>query len=122
VDVPVDQRTLPDVPEDPVLSNNAPKRVSAEVDALARTVLPVTSRFPEMEKLVVEALESVVCPVTVRVPLEVRELVKIPSVARRRDVKKDPVEVALVNDDETAVRTDEKKDEEVAFVIIDDEA
>jgi hypothetical protein len=65
-----------------------------------------------------DALPRVLCPVTVRVPFEVRELVNTPSVARRSRVKNDPVEVALVNDADTAERRDEKKLDDVALVFV----
>lgn len=90
--------------------------VSAVAEAVLSVVCPPTTRLPEAERLVEDALARVVCPETVRVPLEVRELVKIPSVARRSAVKKEFVDVALVKDADRAVRREEKKVEEVAFV------
>ena len=54
-----------------------------------------------VEAVVVARVEV---PTTVSVPCEVRLLVKIPSVARRRAVKKEPVEVAFVNDAATALK------------------
>ena len=54
-----------------------------------------------VEAVVVARVEV---PTTVSVPCEVRLLVKIPSVARRSAVKKEPVEVALVKDAATALK------------------
>jgi hypothetical protein len=69
-----------------------------EMVVVARVVVPVVVR----EDAVVVARVEV--PVTARVPLEVRELEKTASVARRSAVKKLPVEVALVKDAERAER------------------
>jgi hypothetical protein len=86
-------------------------------DALARLVCPAIVTLPEAERLVVEALASVLCPVTARVPFDVSDVVKTASVARRSEVKNDPVEVAFVNDDDTAVKNEAKRFDDVAFVV-----
>lgn len=83
-------------------------------------VLPVIDAVPVATKLVVEmldveALARLVCPCTVRVPWEVKEFVNIPSVARSKAVKKEPVEVALVNDADTAFSSVAKKLDEEAL-------
>ena len=59
---------------------------------------------PDIVRRVAVVVAKVEVPTTVRVPCEVRELVKIPSVARSSAVKKDPVEVALVKDAATALK------------------
>lgn len=85
-----------------------------EVEAFVSVVFPVTSKVEESvvaplaERVVAVVVAKVEVPVTDRVPFEVREFVKIPSVARSNAVKKDPVEVALVKDAETALRRVEK--------------
>jgi hypothetical protein len=56
----------------------------------------------DAENAVAVVVARVEVPETARVPFEVRELVKIPSVARRSAVKKLPVEVALVKEAERA--------------------
>ncbi len=96
------------------------------VDARPSVVFPVTSNVPATEVFVVDAFVAVnevtvvvarvEVPVTASVPCDVRELVKIPSVALRSAVKNEPVDVALVNDAETAERSDVKKLDEVLFV------
>ena len=68
-------------------------------------------------EIVMVVVASVEVPVTANVPFEVSELVKIPSVALRSAVKNEPVEVALVNEAETALKSDAKKLDEVAFVV-----
>jgi hypothetical protein len=79
-------------------------------------VRAVEDARPREEELVVRTLEvredavvvaRVEVPVTARVPLEVRELEKTASVARRSAVKKEPVEVALVKEAERAERREE---------------
>ena len=68
------------------------------------------------ERLDVDALASDDLPATVNVPFDVRDVVNTPSVARRSAVKNDAVEVALVNDADTAERRLAKRLEDVALV------
>jgi hypothetical protein len=84
--------------------------VRAEEEAFASVVFPVTSSVPPTPTLpLVVSVDAVVVakvevPDTARVPCDDKELVKIPSVARRSAVKKEAVEVALVKDAESAER------------------
>ena len=85
--------------------------VMLEVEALPSVVCPVTFKVdesvvaPVAERLVAVVVARVEVPDAVSVPFEVSEVVKTPSVARRSAVKKDPVEVALVKDADTAFRS-----------------
>jgi hypothetical protein len=67
VDVPVDQRTCPNVPDAVVESRSAPVSVSAEMVEVARVEVPCTLKRPVVVRLVADALAKVVCAPTLRV-------------------------------------------------------
>lgn len=99
--------------------------VRLDVEALVSVVFPVTSKVEESvvaplaKRAVAVVVASVEVPVTARVPLDVREEVKTPSVARISAVKKEPVEVALVKDADTAFKSVEKSVVTVPTVVED---